>query len=120
MDNRWESPLKKSKILRVVHRLAQERGEKVYLVGGAVRDLLLFKPLGKDIDFVSVNARELSQEVAAATKGVVFPLDIFWGTWRVVVRTRKKKTELDFSTLLGRDILDDLKQRDFTVNSMAI
>ena len=120
MDNRWESPLRKSKILRMVHHLAQERREKVYVVGGALRDLLLFKPLGKDIDFVSANARELSQEVAAAAKGVVFPLDIFWGTWRVVVRTRKKKTELDFSTLLGRDILDDLKQRDFTVNSMAI
>jgi poly(A) polymerase len=38
----------------------------------------------------------------------------------VVIKTRKKKTELDFSTLMGRNIIDDLRQRDFTVNSMAI
>jgi poly(A) polymerase len=120
MDNRGETLLKKSKILQAVHRLAQNRKEKVYLVGGVVRDLLLLKPLGKDIDFVSANARELSQEVADATKGVVFPLDVLWGTWRVVIKTRKKKTELDFSALMGPDIVNDLKQRDFTVNSMAI
>jgi tRNA nucleotidyltransferase/poly(A) polymerase len=53
MDNREEILLKKSKILQVVYRLAQKRKEKVYLVGGAVRDLLLQKPSGKDFDFVT-------------------------------------------------------------------
>ena len=38
----------------------------------------------------------------------------------MVIKNRKKKTELDFSTMLGQDIMEDLKQRDFTVNSMAI
>ena len=74
--NRGENLLKKSKILQGVHRLAQRRKEKVYLVGGAVRDFLLPKALGKDFDFVTTkNARDLCQEVAAETKGHVFPLD---------------------------------------------
>ena len=116
-----ENLLKKSKILQGVHRLAQRRKEKVYLVGGAVRDFLLPKALGKDFDFVTTkNARDLCQEVAAETKGHVFALDESLGIWRVVLKTRKKKTELDFSTMMGEDIMDDLKQRDFTVNSMAI
>jgi poly(A) polymerase len=121
MNNLGGNPLKKSKILRAVQGLAQRRREKVYLVGGAVRDFLLANPPGKDFDFVATkNARDLSQEVAAETKGHVFPLDESLGTWRVVFKTRKKKTALDFSTMLGRDIMDDLRQRDFTVNSMGI
>jgi tRNA nucleotidyltransferase/poly(A) polymerase len=57
--------------------------------------------------------------VAVEAGGHVFPLDQSLGTWRVVIQKRKKKSELDFSTMLGRDIMDDLKQRDFTINSMA-
>jgi len=120
MDNREEILLKKSKILQVVYRLAQKRKEKVYLVGGAVRDLLLQKPSGKDFDFVTAGkTRDLAKEVAVEAGGHVFPLDQSLGTWRVVIQKRKKKSELDFSTMLGRDIMDDLKQRDFTINSMA-
>lgn len=120
MDNWEENLLKKSKILQVVYRLAQKRKEKVYLVGGAVRDLLLQKPSGKDFDFVTAGkTRDLAKEVAVEAGGHVFPLDQSLGTWRVVIQKRKKKSELDFSTMLGRDIMDDLKQRDFTINSMA-
>jgi poly(A) polymerase len=38
----------------------------------------------------------------------------------VVLKKKRKKTELDFSRLQGKDIIEDLKQRDFTVNSIAI
>ncbi|MBI5966924.1 MAG: CCA tRNA nucleotidyltransferase [Deltaproteobacteria bacterium] len=113
--------LKKSKILQVVHRLSQERGGGVYLVGGAVRDIFLEKPWGKDFDFVAAGeVSGLAHKLAKEMGGHVFPLDESGGTWRVVIKKGKRKTEVDFSSMQGGTIGDDLRQRDFTINSMAI
>ena len=113
--------LKKSKVLEVVRRLSQKKKEEVYLVGGAVRDFFLGRPLGKDFDFVTQgDAESLAEEIAREVDGHAFALDEIFGTWRVVLKKRKKKTELDFSFLQGKDIIDDLRQRDFTINSIAI
>jgi len=113
--------LKKSKVLEAVRWLTQKKEEEVYLVGGAVRDFLLRRPLGKDFDFVTRgDAEGLAKEVAQEMGGHAFPLDETFGTWRVVLKKKRKKTELDFSRLQGKDIIEDLRQRDFTVNSIAI
>lgn len=113
--------LKKSKILEAIRRLTQKRKEEVYLVGGAVRDHLLGRPLGKDFDFaVTGEVGNLVQEVAREIGGHVFSLDEAFGTWRVVLKKKKKKTELDFSAMQGKDIFEDLRRRDFTINSIAI
>jgi poly(A) polymerase len=115
------SLLKKKKILRTVNCMSQERREKAYLVGGAIRDLLLGRPLGKDFDFVIHGDTEgLAKEVARELGGHAFSLDEVFGTWRVILKKKKKRTELDFSALQGKDIIQDLGQRDFTVNSIAI
>ncbi len=115
------SLLKKNKILRAVNRLSQKRREKVYLVGGAIRDLLLKRPLGKDFDFaVTGEVESLVKEVAQEIGGHAFSLDEAFGTWRVILKKKKKRTELDFSAIQGKDIIEDLGQRDFTVNSIAI
>lgn len=115
------SLLKRSKIFQAVHRLSPKRGEEVYLVGGAIRDLLLGKPLSKDLDFVMKGeVRELAAAVAEETGGHAFPLDESFGTWRVILKKGKRRTELDFSLLQGKDIYDDLRQRDFTINSIAL
>jgi poly(A) polymerase len=113
--------LKKSKILEDVRRLAHKRREEVYLVGGAVRDLFLGRPLGKDFDFAVLgDVENLVKEVAREIGGHAFSLDETFGTWRVVLKKKRKKTELDFSAMQGKDIFEDLRQRDFTVNSIAI
>ena len=113
--------LKKSKILEAVRRLTQRRKEEVYLVGGAIRDLLLKRPLGKDFDFaVMGDVESLVKEVAREIGGHAFSLDEAFGTWRVILKKKKKRTELDFSAIQGKDIIADLRQRDFTVNSLAI
>jgi poly(A) polymerase len=113
--------LKKSKVLEAVRWLTQKKEEEVYLVGGAVRDFLLRRPVGKDFDFVTRgDAEGLAKEVAQEMGGHAFPLDETFGTWRVVLKKKRKKTELDFSRLQGKDIIEDLRQRDFTVNSIAI
>lgn len=113
--------LKKTKVLEAVRWLTQKKEEEVYLVGGAVRDFLLRRPLGKDFDFVTRgDAEGLAKEVAQEMGGHAFPLDETFGSWRVVLKKKRKKTELDFSRLQGKDIIEDLRQRDFTVNSVAI
>lgn len=116
-----ERLLRKSKILQAVHRLAQKRGQEVYLVGGAIRDLLLRKRLGKDFDFVGPgDLSGLAHGLAQEFKCHAFPLDETFGTWRVVIKRPPRKAEVDFSTMQGRDMGEDLRQRDFTLNSMAI
>ena len=110
-----------SEIIRAVHRLAQKRKEEVYLVGGAVRDFLLKRPAGKDFDFVLLGkVGDLAKELARHISGTAFLLDEAFGTWRVVVKKAEGGSELDFCALQGENILADLRQRDFTVNSLAI
>lgn len=113
--------LRESKILQTVHRLAQKRGQEVYLVGGAVRDLLRKRPVGKDLDFVTPGAiRGLAKDLATEMKGPAFSLNDSFGTWRVIIRKGKKKSEVDISPMQGASIFDDLRRRDFTVNSLAV
>ncbi len=113
--------LKESKILWAVNRLSQKLEVEVYLVGGAVRDFFLQKPLGNDFDFVvKERIEELAKELARVISGHAFLLDQDFGTWRVVKKTGDKKIDLDFSPLQGENIQADLKQRDFTINSMAL
>jgi len=113
--------LRRSEIIQAVYKLAQKRKEEVYLVGGAVRDFLLGRPLGKDFDFVLPgNAAGLAKELARQMEGTAFLLDDAFGTWRVVIKKAAGKSEADFCVMQGGDILADLRQRDFTVNSLAI
>ncbi|HYB22062.1 MAG TPA: HD domain-containing protein [Thermodesulfobacteriota bacterium] len=113
--------LKKSGILQAVHRVSQKRKEEVYLVGGAIRDLLLGNSWGKDFDFMTKGeVSGLARDAARETGGHAFPLDETFGTWRVILKKRKSRTELDFSLLQGKDIFEDLRQRDFTINSIAL
>ena len=112
--------LKRSKILQAVQFISTKNKQAIYLVGGAVRDLLLGRPLGKDFDFAVMGDPEsLVKEVARELGGHAFSLDEVFGTWRVILKKKKKRTELDFSALQGKDIIEDLGQRDFTVNSIA-
>jgi poly(A) polymerase len=108
-------------ILQSVRLQSEKRRGEAYLVGGAIRDFLLGRPVGKDFDFViKGDAEGLAKEVAQERGGHAFPLDAILGTWRAVLKKKRKKTELDFSRLQGKDIIEDLRQRDFTVNSIAI
>ena len=116
-----ERLLRESKILKIVHRLSRKREEEVYLVGGTIRDLLLERPLGRDFDFVAAgDVSNLGKDLAAETGGHAFSLNDSFGTWRVVLRRGKKRMDIDFSPLQATNIFEDLVQRDFTVNSMAM
>lgn len=106
---------------RVVRELAGELGVACWLVGGAVRDLLLGRRV-HDWDFAAdEKAMTLARRVGDAVGGAYFPLDEERGTARVVLTTeRSSRVELDFALLRGDGLEADLKARDFTVNAMAL
>lgn len=94
----------------------------VWLAGGAVRDLLLDRPL-HDWDFtVAGPARGLARRVANALEGAYVTLDDERDTGRVVVTEPKRQQliTLDFAALRGDSIEDDLRRRDFTINALAL
>jgi tRNA nucleotidyltransferase/poly(A) polymerase len=88
-----------------------------YLVGGCVRDLLLDRePTDYDIAFLGPPAA-YAKRVASALGGRVVEIGKpAFRIWRVVARGRF----VDVAPAAGRSIADDLRQRDFTVNAMAV
>ena len=88
----------------------------VYLVGGAVRDALLGRA-SHDLDFATGgDALQLARSVANTLQGAFYVMDAKRGTARVILGD----TELDFARFRGGDLLDDLRERDFTINAMAL
>ena len=113
-----------SRLLSRISRFLAEEGIQSYLVGGFVRDMLLRRDTA-DIDItVAADALETAAGIAAALGGRYIPLDEKNGVGRVVLFDNgadpsKSKWEIDFTTLKG-DIEQDLLQRDFTIDAMAI
>lgn len=95
--------------------------EKVYLVGGAVRDLLLGKPV-HDLDFVlAKDSVRLAKAIKKHFQGVWYTLDDERQTARVISRQGSdQELVLDFTSFIGDTLEEDLSQRDFTINAMAI
>ena len=93
---------------------------EVYLVGGAVRDLLTNR-LSPDFDFaVPSNGISLARTVANALKADFMVLDSERDTGRVVIIEGETYTYLDFAAYRGATLEDDLRDRDFTINAMAL
>ena len=93
----------------------------VYLVGGAVRDSLLARPI-TDLDFTLPNhAINTARRVANHLKAAFYPLDISRDIGRVIVDGWDgKRWTLDFAAFQGQDLEADLRNRDFTVNAIAL
>ncbi|MFZ3151246.1 MAG: HD domain-containing protein [Anaerolineaceae bacterium] len=93
----------------------------VYLVGGAVRDLILGKPV-KDFDFVSSGfSLELARKVRKRLRAVGYTLDDERQTARLIVNQgEENELILDFVCFVGETLEEDLKNRDFTINTMVI
>ncbi len=102
-------------------RASQGAGNSIYLVGGAVRDLLLRKE-PHDFDFVmSGNVRPAAKKVADRLGGFFYMLDEERSTARVLFDPPGRlRVVVDFSALRGLNIEEDLKNRDFTINAMAL
>lgn len=89
----------------------------IHVVGGAVRDRLLGRPL-LDIDFIlPIDPTPLAKKVAARLGGSSFPLDEERGIVRVKLPSG---IHFDFAKWQGKTLEEDLDRRDFAVNAMAV
>ena len=95
--------------------------EKVYLVGGAVRDILLHKTI-RDLDFVLARGSiKLAKAVKKHFQGVWYTLDDEHQTARVILNQGEPNEKvLDFTSFVGESLDADLRQRNFSINAMAI
>jgi tRNA nucleotidyltransferase/poly(A) polymerase len=89
----------------------------VWVVGGAVRDAILGRPI-TDIDLVTRDQpKTVARAVAAGVGGPAFPLSEEFGAWRVIADAG---FVCDVAPLQGDSIEDDLAKRDFSANAMAV
>lgn len=119
-----------------LHALLHEPGGEVYVVGGAVRDVLLGRKEKKDLDLV-VRGIRITRLVSILKKfGRVDEVGRVFGVIKFIPRGAKEaidialpRTEFAFGTGGYKDVTtksrhtlpleEDLARRDFTVNAMA-
>ena len=89
----------------------------LYLVGGAIRDIILKRDI-KDYDFV---VKEMTpaflDHLGALLEASVFPMGK--GRKEQVYRLVKGERTIDFAVMAGDAIDQDLMRRDFTINAIA-
>ena len=108
----------------------RDRGYRLYLVGGSVRDALLHRASG-DLDFTTDARPEAILEILRGWADAVWDTGIAFGT----VGARRRDDTIEITTFradsydgasrnpevrFGDDITADLVRRDFSVNAMAV
>jgi poly(A) polymerase len=127
-------PERLAPILDEVRPLAQrfdDGGHRLYLVGGIVRDLVLGRPLGGDIDLTTDARPERTTELVRGWADAVWDQGARFGT----VGLKRGDTVFEITThraeayapesrkpdvSFADDVEADLSRRDFTVNAMAL
>ncbi|HEY8490901.1 MAG TPA: HD domain-containing protein [Dehalococcoidia bacterium] len=106
-------------LLTALRRFFASQGAEAYVVGGFLRDTLLGRP-SRDLDLaVTGDADALARRLADTLGGAYVPLDESHGIFRVVLAGHSGPVDVvDLSRLRG-DLLQDLAERDFTVDAMA-
>jgi tRNA nucleotidyltransferase (CCA-adding enzyme) len=117
------------KLVEDISRQAAELGQKVYIVGGVVRDLLLGYP-NFDLDLVvEGDAVKLAQQVAEAGQAKLLAHHRFgtaklrYESFILDLATARKETYARPGALPAvtpGTLKDDLIRRDFSINAMAI
>jgi poly(A) polymerase len=120
------------KLFRIISEATGAIGQRSYVVGGFVRDLLLFGKSDKDVDIVTVGsgiklAREVASLLGHHSKVTIFKnfgtamvksgeFDIeFVGARKESYSQDTRKPAVEEGTLE-----DDQRRRDFTINAMSI
>ncbi|MDD5454598.1 MAG: HDIG domain-containing protein [Candidatus Ratteibacteria bacterium] len=122
--------MEKSVFKKIYEIFKKEKGE-IFLVGGSVRDMLMNKEL-TDFDFATSLPPQKTRETLNKNKIKNFPVGIAFGTVGAIIdgkevhittyrkketyRPRNRKPAVEF----GETLKEDLKRRDFTINTLAI
>jgi tRNA nucleotidyltransferase/poly(A) polymerase len=113
-------PLVWPDIVTELQQLLLNIPEAVYIVGGAVRDALLRRPF-HDLDLATPgNAVDIARQIANHFGGGFFVLDSERGVGRALLDRPDGRMIIDVAQFRGSTIIDDLKDRDFTINAMAV
>jgi poly(A) polymerase len=107
------------RLLSKLRAVWRAHGADGYLTGGFLRDLLLDRAV-RDIDIaLSGDAPTLARLAADAVGGSCFALDEERGVTRIVLPEGAPVAYVDVTRLRG-DIENDLAERDFTIDAMAL
>lgn len=117
--NQIDSALQQSVPLQHLLERCRSQHIPIYLVGGAIRDLLYKGMLSKDLDVVvpATQAKTLAESIAADLDGKCICLDPQYHIYRVIVFP--ELVMLDIAGCIGESIYADLTRRDLTVNAMG-
>jgi tRNA nucleotidyltransferase (CCA-adding enzyme) len=135
----WQKSTEKQTDFKFVKKLIKNFPDaEVYLVGGAIRDILINKET-KDFDFIVRNVDATDLEAYLSKEGEVSLVGKSFGVFKFVPKGLKGKIEpfdialprtekagmsggyRDFEIQSDKDlkIEDDLSRRDFTINALA-
>jgi len=123
-------PLELVQFMHLAGEVAARQKQRLFLVGGVVRDLLL-KRENLDLDLVAEkDAVSLAEEMARLKGGKVIAHSRFnttkvrWDKWSVDIATARAESYEARGALPSVQcqcsIQDDLIRRDFTINAMAV
>ena len=119
-------------IFELCSKIALNKGYKLYLIGGLVRDLLLNQK-SLDIDItVEGDAIEFAKVLESEAKAKIVSIHKNFGTVKVEINGEKidfastrsetypKKGHLPHVDKIGCSLKEDVSRRDFTVNALAM
>ena len=119
MSSSLEEALSAAPSIVAARTALEERPGPVWLVGGAIRDALLDRPVADaDLAVERGGEEEVARAIARVAGGSAFSLSEEFATWRAVAST--DGWHVDVSGLRAESIEDDLRARDFTVNAIAL
>lgn len=104
---------------KILNNLASFFENDIWLVGGAVRDILLDKEiLDRDLIVTDEDAKLFSLNIAEFLGGKFIPLDEENKIYRIVLED--KKNYLDITNPIENSLEKDIERRDLRVNAIAI
>jgi len=109
-------------ILKPVYNFAKSKKVKLYLVGGALRDLILKRRKDNpDFDFcLKKGSINFGRKLASQLRCGFVVLDEEHAACRLVKKIGAKVYTFDFTDFRAATLEKDLLHRDFTINSMAV
>lgn len=119
--NKLIEKIKNDEIINLIIEHVKKISEKaeIYLVGGAIRDFCLNKEnFDKDIIFDKADAEVFAKSLAKMLDASFIFLDEENKIYRIVLQD--KINIIDIAEPIGKNIEEDLKRRDLTINSVAI
>ena len=103
----------------ILNNLASFFDNEIWLVGGAIRDILLENEiLDRDLIVTDCEAKEFSLKAAEFLGGKFIPLDEENKIYRIVLKD--KRNYLDITNPIENSLKKDILRRDLRVNSVAV